>query len=67
MTFRTMANLERKLEEKNSMPLKRERQKVCTISRPASPVRMVKPGLAKPKFPVVKRCTHRSIPEAMTL
>jgi hypothetical protein len=54
LTFRTMAYLERKLKEENSMPLKQERQKVCMIGSPASPVRTVKPGLAEPKFPVVK-------------
>ncbi len=37
----------------NSMAEKQVSAKVCSVVRPASPVRMVKPGLVEPKFPVV--------------
>ncbi len=36
-----------------SMSEKQASAKVCSVVRPASPVRMVKPALAEPKFPVV--------------
>ncbi len=39
-----------------SMSEKQGSAKVCSVVWPASPVRMVKPGLAEPKFPVVYLC-----------
>ena len=36
-----------------SMSEKQVSTKVCSVVRPASPVRMVKPELDEPKFPVV--------------
>ena len=47
--------LERKLKGDNSMSEKQASVKVCSVVRPASTVRMVKPGLVEPKFPVVIR------------
>ncbi len=48
------------------MSEKQASAKVCSVVRSASPVRMVKPGLVEPKFPVVKRIARRSIPDAAT-
>jgi hypothetical protein len=48
-------HLERKLKGDNSMSEKQASVKVCSVVRPASSVRMVKPGLVEPKFPVVIR------------
>jgi len=62
-----MAYLERKLKEDNSLPLKRRILEGMYNTRFASPVRMVKPELVEPKFPTVKRCTRRNIPETTTL
>ncbi len=50
----------------NSMLEKQESAKICSVVRPASPVRMVKPGLVEPKFPVVLPNTHRSISDTVT-
>jgi len=46
-------HLARKLKGDNSMSEKQVSAKVCSVVRPASPVRMVKPALVEPKFPVV--------------
>jgi len=50
----------------NSMSEKQESVKVCNTVWPASPVRMAKPELVKPKFPVVQTGAYRSIPDAVT-
>ena len=47
--------LARKLKGDNSISVKQESVKVCSVVRPASPVRMVKPKLVKSKFPVVNQ------------
>ncbi len=49
-----------------SMSEKQASAKVCSVVRPASPVRMVKPELAEPKSPVAIDCAYRSIPDAVT-
>lgn len=49
-----------------SMSVKQVSTKVCSVVRPASPVRMAKPGLVEPKFPVVYEPTYRSIPGTVT-
>jgi hypothetical protein len=45
--------LTRKLKGDHSMSEKQVSAKVCSVVRPASPVRMAKPALVEPKFPVV--------------
>ncbi len=50
----------------SSMSEKQASAKVCSVVWPVSPVRMVKPGLVEPKFPVAKLRAHRSIPDAVT-
>jgi hypothetical protein len=49
-----------------SMSEKQASAKVCSVDWPASAVRMVKPELVEPKFPVVVSYAHRSIPDAVT-
>jgi hypothetical protein len=48
-------HLARKLKGDNSMSEKQVSAKVWSVVRPASPVRMVKPGLVEPKFSVVSQ------------
>ncbi len=50
----------------SSMSEKQVSVKVCSVVRPASPVRMVKPELVEPKFLVVQLFAHRSMPNAVT-
>jgi hypothetical protein len=59
-----MPDLVRRLKGDNSMALKRECWKVCTVMARKSCVHG-EAAFAEPKSPVVKACTHRSIPEAM--
>jgi len=46
--------LARKLKGDHSMSEKQRSAKVCSVIRSASPVRMVKPELVEPKFPVAE-------------
>jgi hypothetical protein len=58
-------NLAGKPKGNNSMSVKQTSAKACSAVWPASPVRMVKPELVEPKFPVVSSYAHRSIPDAV--
>lgn len=60
------ANLAEKSKGNNSMLEKQESAKVCSATRPASPVRMVKPRLVEPKFSEVVQVARRSMPDAAT-
>jgi len=48
------------------MVVKQISLKVCKVVWSASPVRMVKPELAEPKFPTESALSRRNIPEAAT-